>query len=141
MKAITNDTFFPVLSSEGSGDQNGVKAAYAQVYSNMDTKNAEGRGQDKRKDVKKFWLKEMYKVEIDDNALNNLVNAQKAETEASLSRNKRTVRDNTEQSKTRAGDWIASRISQITKDIEIFSSSSRARRRVLRLLRRRCCRL
>lgn len=119
IKAIDHDTFFPVLSSDQGGDQSKVKAAYAQVYNDMDTKNAQDRGQQKNDGNTSSWLKNTYGIEAPaTNALQNLVDAQKEQTESSLSRNNRSVRDNTEQSKTRAGDWIASRIKQITADIE-----------------------
>ncbi|KAF4339605.1 hypothetical protein FBEOM_6481 [Fusarium beomiforme] len=117
--AIDNDTFFPVLSSDKAADQNGVKAAYAQVYTDMDSKNADDWGEDKRVDKKTSWLKDTFKVDpTSKNVLQNLVDEQKKHTEASLDRNSKSVRDNTEQSKKRAGDWITARIKQIKDDIE-----------------------
>ncbi|KZL68026.1 hypothetical protein CI238_13054 [Colletotrichum incanum] len=117
--AITDDTFFPVLSSDSGDDQNKVKAAYAQVYSDMDTKNAASRDQDKRETAKGDWLKNKFGVTSPaTNVLDNLVKEQKAQTESSLNRNNRSVRENTEASKKRAGSWIDKRIEQITQDIE-----------------------
>ncbi|KAM0548747.1 hypothetical protein ACHAPJ_009743 [Fusarium lateritium] len=117
--AIDNNTFFPVLSSDKVADQNGVKAAYAQVYSDMDSKNAEARSEDKRDGAKTSWLKSNYNIDSPtEDVLGNLVKEQKAQTESSLSRNNKSVRDNGEQSKKTAGDWITARIKQIKTDIE-----------------------
>uniref|UniRef100_A0A0D2Y3C3 Uncharacterized protein n=1 Tax=Fusarium oxysporum (strain Fo5176) TaxID=660025 RepID=A0A0D2Y3C3_FUSOF len=117
--AVDNETFFPVLSGDRGDDGKKIKAAYAQVYSDMDSKNAEDRGEEKREAAKTSWLKEKYGIDAPvENALGNLVKAQKEQTEASLSRNSRTVRESTEQSKARASSWLVSRISQITRDID-----------------------
>lgn len=117
-EAIDKDTFFPVLFSDNSNDHKPVKAAFAQVYTDMDNKNAEARNQPKQEDKKNAWLKDLGIDTAATDVLGNLKQAQKAETEASLSRNNRTVRDNTEQSKTRATSWITTRIKQITADID-----------------------
>jgi hypothetical protein len=84
----------------------------------MDTKNAEARNQNKQEDAKKDWLKGFGIDTAAVDVLGNLEEVQKAETEASLSRNNRTVRDNSEKTKTRAGNWITARIKQITADID-----------------------
>ncbi|KAK3365596.1 hypothetical protein B0T24DRAFT_710717 [Lasiosphaeria ovina] len=114
--AIDKDAFFPVLLQDNAGDDSGVKAAYAQVYSNMDTKNAKGRDQPEAS--KEAWLKKFGITTPTDNALKLLADAQKEQTEASLSRNNRTVRESNEKSKERAGVWITARIKQIKADIE-----------------------
>ncbi|KAJ3938456.1 uncharacterized protein N0V96_011711 [Colletotrichum fioriniae] len=99
-------------------DQDKVKAAYAQVYSDMDTKNAASRDEDKRETAKGEWLKNKFGVTIPTtNVLKNLVDEQKVQTESSLSRNNRSLRSNTAASKERAGSWIEKRIEQINQDI------------------------
>ncbi|KAL0778305.1 hypothetical protein CaCOL14_005958 [Colletotrichum acutatum] len=117
--AITEDTFFPVLSSNTGDDQTNVKAAYAQVYSDMDTKNAASRGQDERGSVKTDWLKNRFGVTVPaENVLENLIKQQKTQATSSLDRNNRSVRENTEASKKTAGIWIDKRLEQINQDIE-----------------------
>jgi hypothetical protein len=114
-----------VLSNDSKDDQGKVKAAYAQVYSDMDTKNAESRDQDKREIAKGDWLKNKFGVTIpvpSTEVLDNLLQQQKAQTESSLSRNNRSVRENTEASKKRASSWIDKRVEQITQDIADLKS-------------------
>lgn len=82
----------------------------------MDTKNAKDRNQPEA--TKEAWLKKFGITTPVDNALEVLEGAQKAQTEASLSRNNRTVRESTTQSKERADVWIKARIKQIQADIE-----------------------
>jgi hypothetical protein len=119
VKAIDEDAFFPVLDDNKKDDQTGVKAAYAQVYTDMDSKNALARNQDTRADTKNSWIKSKFEMEpLTENVLGNLVDAQKAQTTASLDRNNRSVRDNSEKSKTTATTWIDSRLVQLKTDIE-----------------------
>ncbi|KAG7294644.1 hypothetical protein NEMBOFW57_004721 [Staphylotrichum longicolle] len=114
--AIEKDAFVPVLSQDNAADDSEVRKAYAQVYSDMDTKNAADRNQPQAS--KEAWLQRFGVTTPTDNALKLLADAQKVQTEASLSRNNRTVRESSDQNKARAGIWIAARIKQINADIE-----------------------
>ncbi len=67
----------------------------------MDAKTAKDWNQPEAS--KETWLKKFGITSPTDNALKQLADAQKLQTEASLSRNNRTVRESTEQSKARAG--------------------------------------
>ncbi|VTT61516.1 unnamed protein product [Fusarium fujikuroi] len=116
--AIEKNAFFPVLSSESTADNEKVKEAYAQVYSNMDTKNAESRGQDKNESNKTNWLRDTWgAAPLTENVLQKLTDEQKIHDEASLNRNNRSVRDNTDQNKDKAKTWIGARVKQIKEDI------------------------
>lgn len=84
----------------------------------MDTKNAEDRNQPLTQASKEAWLQKFGVTTPTDNALKLLADAQKVQTEASLSRNNRTVRESSDQNKARAGVWLAARIKQINADID-----------------------
>ncbi|KAF5716168.1 hypothetical protein FMUND_6511 [Fusarium mundagurra] len=118
-EAIEKNAFFPVLSSDSPADNKKVKEAYAQVYSDMDTKNAESRGQDKNESNKTNWLKESFGADLrTENVLKDLTEEQKKHDEASLNRNNRSVRDNADQNKEKAKSWIGARVKQINQDID-----------------------
>lgn len=108
-----------MLSSDSTTDPKKVKEAYAQVYSDMDTKNAESRGQDENKSNKTNWLRDSFGADLrTEGVLKNLTDEQKIHDEASLNRNNRSVRDNADQNKEKAKTWIGARVKQITQDIE-----------------------
>ncbi|KAK6206277.1 uncharacterized protein QIS74_13696 [Colletotrichum tabaci] len=117
--AIEANTFLPVLSSDSTTDNQKIKAAYAHVYNDMDTKNAESRGQDTQMSAKSDWVKRAFNADpITDNVLRNLIDEQKKQDEFSLNRNNRSVRDNADQNMEKAKSWIGARIKQITQDID-----------------------
>ncbi|CCF39588.1 hypothetical protein CH063_10376 [Colletotrichum higginsianum] len=117
--AIEANTFLPVLSSDSTTDNQKVKAAYAHVYNDMDTKNAESRGQDTQMSAKTDWVKRAFNADpITENVLRNLIDEQKKQDEFSLNRNNRSVRDNADQNMEKAKSWIDARVKQITQDIE-----------------------
>ncbi|KAM0438111.1 hypothetical protein ACHAQK_006842 [Fusarium lateritium] len=118
-EAIDKNAFFPVMSSDSTADNKKVKEAYAHVYNDMDTKNAQSRGQDKNESNKSNWPKVAFDAApLTDNVLKNLTDEQKKHDEASLDRNNRSVRDNEEQNKDKAKLWIGARVGQIKQDID-----------------------
>ncbi|KAM0293753.1 hypothetical protein ACHAPM_011494 [Fusarium culmorum] len=117
-EAIDKNAFFPVMSSDLTVDNKKVKEAYAHVYNDMDTKNAQSRGQDNNETNKSNWLRQAFDAApLTENILKNLTDEQKNHDEASLNRNNRSVRDNEEQNKEKAKSWIGARASQIQQDI------------------------
>lgn len=123
MQAIADDAFFPVLASNKQADDKKLKAAYAEVYANMDHENAKqlrGPNDPEPVDNKGDWLKANYDLGVRTlgaDALKNLVEAQEEHTNNSLSRNNATVRDLQGTNKQTAGAWLKARIDQLELDI------------------------
>lgn len=140
LQGIDDDAFFPVITQNSGADDKGLKAAYAEVYSDIDTKNQKTlKGDNVAPANKSKWI-EKYKstgtggpqqptsgttAPADasrSDPFRRLLDAQSAWSDKSLSRDTTTVRDGIEGSKKAASSWLDTRIKQLKADIEDLKS-------------------
>ncbi|KAF2745726.1 hypothetical protein M011DRAFT_504598 [Sporormia fimetaria CBS 119925] len=137
---LEEQALFPVISQEEVGEEEkALRTAYADVYANVEAENAKqvprttGRAQPANA-LTSFRSKaarggkaapagaasaaEPPALKAGENPFKKLVEAQQQWNDASLSRNKNTVRSNVETESKTAQNWLKKKIGQLTAEIE-----------------------